>query len=125
VLAAFDPDRVRARERARAFHPLDTVRLEQRGDALCHLLDDAGLPLVRNGEVELRLGDLDAQLVERLAGFLQRERGLHPRLRRDAPDPQARAAQLGLTLDAYDLRAELGGADRRRVAAGAATENGD
>ena len=48
---------------------------------------------------------------------LQRERGLHPRLRRDAADAQARAAELRLLLDAGDLRAELRGADRGGVAA--------
>ena len=76
-------------------------------------------------EVELRLPDHDAELGERLLGLLDRERRLHPRLRRDAPDTQARAAELGLLLDARRLRAELCGADRGGVAAGASAENGD
>ena len=112
-------------KRPDALDPLDAVRLEEARDALRHLLDDAGLPRVRGREVELRLADLDAELREALLGLLERERGLHPRLRRDAPDAQARAAELGLLLDAGDLRAELGGADRGGVAAGAASEDGD
>ena len=90
-----------------------------------HLLDDRGLPLVRDRQVELRRADLDAELAEGLLGLLQRERGLHPRLGRDAADAQAGAAELGLLLDADDLRAELRGADRGRVAAGAASEDGN
>ena len=88
-------------------------------------LDDAGLPRVRRGEVEPRLADLDAELREALLGLLQRERGLHPRLRRDAADAQAGAAELRLLLDARDLRAELRGADRGGVAAGASAQDGD
>jgi hypothetical protein len=58
-------------------------------------------------------------------GFLQRERCLHPRLGRDAADAQAGAAELGLALDARDLRAELRGADGGGVSTGASSENGD
>ena len=65
VLAALDGDRVRVLERAGALDPLDAVRLEQARDAAGHLLDDAGLPLVRGAEVELRAVDLDAELRER------------------------------------------------------------
>ena len=54
VLPALDRDRVRVLEAAGALHPLDAVRLEERRDAARHLLDDAGLPLVRGREVELR-----------------------------------------------------------------------
>src|SRR5205823_12420736 len=114
VLRALDRDRVRVLEAARAADPLDAVGLEEAGDPLRHLLDDLGLPLVRGGEVELRLADLHAELREGLFGFLQRERGLHPRLRRDAADAEAGAAQLGLLLDADALRAQLRGAARRR-----------
>ena len=125
VLPALDRDRVRVRERARALDPLDAVDLEERRDAAGHLLDDGVLPLVRLAEVELRLGDLDAELPERLAPLVEEVRGLHPRLRRHAADAQARAAELGLLLDADDLRAELRRPDRSRVAAGPAAQNGD
>ena len=56
---------------------------------------------------------------------MQRVRGLHPRLRRDAAHAQAGAAELGLQLDAGGLRAELGGADRCGVPAGASAQDGD
>ena len=39
-------------------HPLDAVRLEERGDAARHLLDDAVLPRGRGREVERRLADV-------------------------------------------------------------------
>ena len=125
VLAALDADRVRARERAGALDPLDAVRLEEAGDAAGHLLDDGGLPLVRLREVELRLTDRHTELAERVVRLVHEMRGLHPRLRRDAPDAQAGSAELGLLLDACDLRAELRGADRGGVAAGASAEDCD
>src|SRR5215210_4578731 len=71
------------------------------------------------------LAHLDAQLREGLLGLLDRERRLDPRLRRDAPDPQAGPAELRLLLDADGLRAELGRADRSGVPAWTATENSD
>ena len=117
-------------ERASSKRPLpwnhvDAVRLEERRDAARHLLDDRGLPLVRLREVELRLAGDDAELRVDLARGVERVRGLHPGLRRDAADAQARSAELGLPLDARDARAELRGADRRRVARRAAAEDGD
>ena len=99
--------------------------LNRRGDATGHLLDDAVLPGSRLREVELRLGDADAELGEGLARVVQRVRGLHPCLRRDAPDAEAGAAELGLLLDADDLAAELGGANRSRVSGRASSEDGD
>ncbi len=125
VLPTLDRDRVRVGEAARALDPLDAVRLEEARDAAGHLLDDSVLPLVRSREVELRLAHLHAELGERLLGLLDRERGLHPGLGRDAPDAQAGAAELRLLLDADGLGAQLRGPDRRRVAAGAAAEDGD
>ena len=125
VFSAFDRQRVRIPEGAGALHPVDAVRLEEPGDARRHLLDDARLPRVRRGEVERCASDLHAELREALLGLAQRVRGLHPRLRGDAPDAEARAAELGLHFDTRDLRAELGGADRCGVAAGAAPEDGD
>ena len=112
-------------KRPGALDPLDAVRLEEERDAVRHLLDDAGLPDVGCGEVEPRAAHLHAELAEALFDLAQRVRGLHPGLRRDAAHAQAGAAELGLLLDAGDLRAELCGADRGGVAAGAASENGD
>ena len=125
VLPALDRDRVRAGERPLAVDPLDAVRLEQGGDAAGHLVDDGVLPRGDRGEVERRVGGPDAELGERLARVVVGVRALHPRLRRDAPDAQARAAELRLGLDARDLAAELRGADRRRVAGRPSSENCD
>src|SRR5581483_2976592 len=125
VLAALDRDRVRVLEGALALHPLDTVCLEQARDAAGHLLDDAGLPLVRGSEVERGVVDLDAELGEGLVRLVQEVRGLHPGLGRDAADAEARAAEVGLLLDACDLRAELRRTDRRRVSARAAAQDCD
>ena len=99
--------------------------LKSDGDAAGHLLDDRALPLVRLREVELRLADGDTELAERVVRLVQEMCGLHPRLRRDAPDAQARSAELGLLLDARDLGAELRGANRCGVAAGASAEDCD
>ena len=114
-----------AGERPLAVDPLDAVRLEQRGDAAGHLVDDGVLPRGDRAEVERRVGGPDAELRERLARVVVGVRALHPRLRRDAPDAQARAAELRLGLDARDLAAQLRGADRRRVAGRPSSENCD
>ena len=126
VLAALDRDRVRVPERPLALHPLDAVRLEERGDAARHLRDDAR-PSTRSPPAKSSSGSPTEtpSLRERVARLVQEVRGLHPRLRRDAADAQAGAAELGLLLDADDVRAELRGADRGGVPAGPATENCD
>ena len=56
--------------------------------------------------------------------LLERVRGLHPRLRRDAADGDARPAN-AILLDEHHAGAELGGADGGRVAARPAPEDGD
>ena len=85
VLPALDRDRVRVLEAAGALHPLDAVRLEEarrRRSVIC--LTTPSFHSFAVAEVELRLADVDAELGEGLLGLLERERGLHPRLRRDA-----------------------------------------
>ena len=115
-----------SRNDAGALDPLDAVRLEERGDAAGHLLRrPPAFHSFARGEVELRLGDGDAELAERVARLVEEVRRLHPGLRRDAPDAEARAAELRLLLDADDLRAELRRADRGGVPARAAAQDGD
>src|SRR5262249_48389023 len=125
VLPTPDPDRVWVGEGPQAPPPIPPVGLKGAFAAPPPLPRNAPLPHVRCREVELRLSYLDAELREVLLGFLERERCLHPCLRRDAADAQARAAELGLPFDAGDLRAELCGADGGGVAARAASEDGD
>src|SRR5438132_315020 len=120
-----DGERVCVRERPVSLDPVDAVRLEERCDTVGHLLDDPGLPFVRLAELELEAADPHAQLVEGVLGFLQRERGLNPGLRRNTADAKARAAELRLALDAGNLGPELRSPDRGRVATRPASENGD
>src|SRR5471032_2926502 len=56
---------------------------------------------------------------------MQEMSGLHPRLGRNAAHAEARAAELRLLLDAGDLRAQLGCADRCGVAPGTSAKDGD
>ena len=125
VLSAFDGEGVCVRERPVSLDPVDAVRLEERCDTVGHLLDDPGLPFVRLAELELEAAEPHAQLVEGVLGFLQRERGLNPGLRRNTADAKARAAELRLALDAGNLGPELRSPDRGRVATRPASENGD
>ena len=73
--------------------------------------------------VELHVSGGDAE--RRCVMQLVEERGaLEQCLGRDAPAVEARAAHLVL-LHQHDAEAELGSANRRRVAAHSAPENGD
>src|SRR5213079_2046798 len=94
-------------------------------DTRRHLLDDAGLPLVRRREVQRRAVDLHAELRERLVALVEELRCLHPRLRGDAADTEAGAAELRLLLDARHLRSQLRRADRCGVARWATAEDGN
>src|SRR5205814_9105159 len=62
---------------------------------------------------------------QRLQPFPTRRSSDLPRLGRDAPDTQARAAELGLLLDADGPRAQLSGADRGGVPTRAPPEDCD
>ena len=100
-------------ETGAALEPRHVVGLEERSDAAGHLLDDLRLPLVGLGEVELGLAADDAELRAHLTRRMERVRGRDPCLRRNAPDAEARPAELCLALDAGDARAELRRPDRR------------
>jgi hypothetical protein len=110
---------------SRPVDPGDAVGLEEVADAAGHPLHHRGLPLVRRREVKVRAAELDAKLAERFVGLFQRQRRLRPGFGRDAADAQACPAKLGRPVDAGDPGAELRGADRGGLTAGAAAENGD
>ena len=57
--------------------------------------------------------------------FLDDLRGVQQRLRRNAADVEADAAELRPALDQRDFQAEIGGAERGGVAAGAGAEHDD
>ncbi len=76
------------------------------------------LRFMQLAEVELGRAEHDAVDAKTVACLLEEMRGLQQRLGRDAADIEAGAAQGGALLDHRHLHAELGGADRRHVAAG-------
>jgi len=67
--------------------------------------------------------ELDAVLGRRVLGFGVFFRRLQQRLRRDAADVEAGAAEPDVLLDAGDVHAELRGADGADVAGGAAADD--
>ena len=88
-------------------------------------VDDAAAVRLHLVEVERDAVDLDAERRHALTRLVERVRRLHHRLRRDAPDVEAGAADAAEKplLDAHDRRAELDGADRCGIAARTCPEN--
>ena len=80
--------------------------------------DHLVLALQHRRQIEPQTVDRDAVVGELVARLLVVVRGLQQRLRRDAADVEAGAAEGRPLLDAGGLQAELGGTDRRDVAAG-------
>ena len=102
---------------------IDLVLLDQELDALGQLLDHLVLAPHHRLEVEGQPGGLDAVVGELVVCYLEMVRRLQQRLRRDAADVEARAAQGAILFDDGRLQAQLRGADRGDVAAGAAADN--
>jgi hypothetical protein len=108
-------------QRAGALDDLDLAALDQAGEALVQPLDDLALVGVDARHVDLVEAAVDAELL----GLLDDLDGLgrvQQRLGRDAAAVQAGAADLVL-LDHDDALAELGVAQRGRVAAAAPSED--
>ncbi len=91
--------------------------LRQPVEAAGQLADDVLLPGAELVQVDLRLreGDPEARGVLGLGEHLRR---VEQRLRRDAADVQADAADPLMALDQRHLQAEVGGAERGRIPAG-------
>ena len=104
-------------------HDLDLALLGQRLEAAGELADDAVLPRAHLVDVDARLLERDAGLAE-LVGLGQDLGDVQQRLGRDAADVQADAAELLAAVDQRDGQPEVGGAERGRVAARAAAEDG-
>jgi hypothetical protein len=119
-----DLDLVRAREHAGADDDPDLAHLRHLGEAAGQLADD--LVLVR-GE----LGAVDRRSAERHADVGEVRRLVHhggdvqQRLRRDAADVEADAAERRIALDEHDPEAEVGGAEGRGIATGPRAEHED
>ena len=123
-----DPAGLAVDHRRVAVHDLDLVALQQRGDAAGQAADDAVLPVDRAREVERRPLDREAErrlAVGLLGALVERVGGMDDRLRRDAADIEAGAAQppSRRLLDQHDVEAELAGADGGDIAAGAAADD--
>ena len=76
------------------------------------------LVLHHRGEVELGRGDDDAERAEAMRRLLEHFGSVEQRLRGNAADVEAGAAERLFLLDDGDLHAELGGADGADVTAG-------
>ena len=98
--------------------------LEQRPDAGREPRDDPVLPGDRFGEVERRgvEGQADRVQGKRIGQRMRRIGGVDDRLRGNAADMQTGAAELSV-LDEHGVEAELSGADRRDIAAGAPADD--
>ena len=126
LLPLGDLDLALAGQPSAALDPVDLVLLEQQLDAAGEALDDLVLAGVHLGHV-----DADGGLADRQAPLLpvlrdlQRVRVLEQRLGRNAAPVQAGAAEHRRALDDRGLQAELRGADRGHVAAGARADHYD
>ena len=74
--------------------------------------------------VDLRRAEVDAEVV-RVRGFVDHRGRMQQRLRRNAADVEAHAAECGVALDQHRVQAEVGGAERGGVAAGTGAEHDD
>src|SRR5690606_35085510 len=118
-----DGDRVRAGERAASFVLGHLVLLHEEVDALDVRLRDLAAAIPRGAEVEVHV-TRDAEQVGLGREDVRQIRVAQQRLGGDASDVQADAAPV-LLFDDRDRLAQLGGADRRDVAAGTGTEDDD
>ena len=106
-----------------ALKRVDLVFLEQERDALDVAIDALVLELHHGSEIELRLAELDAHLVEQVAGLFVALGRVQQRLRGNASDIEAGTAEGVVLLHHRHLHAELGGADGADIAAGAGADD--
>ena len=106
-------------------HPVDAVCLEEQGDSAGHLLETPSFHAFAAPKSSCGAPTVTPSRAKVSSAAFSAERRLHPGLRRNAPDTEARAAELCLLLDAHDLRAQLRCSDCGRVAARPAPEDGD
>ncbi len=119
---AGDRDPVRRDEARLAAHDLHLALLGERAQTRGQAADDAVLPRPQPLDVDLRRAEHDAGAGHR-ARLLDDVRGVQQRLRRNAANVQAHAAERRPALDQADLEAEVRGAERRGIAARARAEH--
>jgi hypothetical protein len=118
----FDFDVMRVEEAAVAAHDCRPCALGHAGEAAGQLADDLVLVRAQLVEVDRRRGEGDAAIGHVLR-FVHHGGDVQQRLRRNAADVQADAAERRVALDDDRLHAEVGAAEGRRIAAGAGTED--
>ena len=103
-------------------HDLDLALLGQPGQPAGELVDDGVLPAAQLVDVDLGLAEADA-VGGGLLDVAHHAGDVQQRLRRDAADVEADAAEPLVALDQHGLEPEVGGAERGGVAAGAGAEH--
>src|SRR6516225_609801 len=116
-------DLARRDDAAGAVEGVDLVLFEQEGDAFDVAVDALVLEFHHGGKIELRLADLDAHLIEQMAGLFVELGGVQQRLRGNAADIEASTAEGFVLFDHRDLHAELRRADGADIAAGAGADH--
>ncbi len=109
-------------ELADATHRRDLAHLGHRRQAAGELAHHLVLVPEQLGAVDLRFAEADAEVGEVL-DLVDHRGDVQQRLRRDAADVEADAAQRRVALDQDHLEAEVGGAEGGRIAAGAGAEH--
>ncbi len=118
----FHFQRVRRGELRAPFHHRHLARLGKACESPRQLRDDAVLELAHAVEIDLRRAERDA-VAGHVLGVGDHLGGVQQRLRGDAADVEADAAERGVAFDEDDLLAEVGGAECRRIAAGTGAEH--
>ena len=102
---------------------LDLIFAEQESDALDVAVDGFVLEPKHGGKIERRRADLDAHPAEGMTGLVESLGRMQHRLRRNAADIEAGAAERFFLLDDGNLHAELCGANRADIAGWAGTDD--
>src|SRR5690606_26382487 len=110
---------------AETFDVIDLVLLHQELDAFGEAVDGVVLLLQHLRQIEFDAADLHAHRRERLGRRFEILAGVQQRLRGNAADIEAGAAELAAGFDDRGLEAELAGADGAIVATGAAANDNE
>src|SRR6185312_15424077 len=116
-------DLARRRDAAGADDGIDLVLLEQEFDALDVAVDRLLLEGQHLLQIEFRRGNADAHFRESMSRLVEQFGGMQQRLRRDAADVEAGAAEGRALLDHRGLETKLRRANGADIAAGAGADD--